>query len=112
MADFAIANGIDTVLSQAHALTQSARAIEQLNNQPELKRIDHLLGKIIPETGRNLRKARKIKFSDETLTKRLAKKSDRLDLMYQTLERLNGELESIPIALTPITKFKPVRKAG
>lgn len=98
--------------SQAHALTQSARVIEQFNDQPELRRIDYLLGKIIPETGRNLRKARNIKISDETLTKRLAKKSDRLDLMHQTLERLNGELESVPVALTPITKVKPMKKAG
>ena len=98
--------------SQAHALTQSARIIEQLNNQPELKRIDHLLGKIIPETGRNLRKARKIKIDDERLTNRLAKKSDRLDLMHQTLERLNGKLESVPVALTPITKVEAVKKAG
>jgi len=64
---------------------QSARAIEHLNNLPELRRVDHLLGKIIPETGRNLRKARKIKISDEKLTNRLAKKSDRLDLMHQML---------------------------
>ncbi len=98
--------------SQAHALTQSARAIEHLNNQPELKRIDHLLGEIIPETGRNLRKARKIKISDEKLTRRIAKKSDRLDLMYQTLERLNSDLESVPIALSPISNVNPVKKAG
>lgn len=73
---------------------------------------DHLLGKIIPETGRNLRKARKIKISDEKLTKRLAKKGDRLDLMHQTLERLNSNLESVPIALSPISNVNPVKKAG
>ena len=57
-----------------HALTQSARAIEHLSNQPELKRIDHLLGKIT--------------------------------------ERLNSDLESVPIALSPISNVNPVKKAG
>jgi len=98
--------------SHAHALTQNVRAIERLNAQPELKRIDYLLGSVIPETGRNLRKAKKIRISDEKLTERLAKKSDRLDLMHQTLERINGEIESIPIAKTPIAKTVTVKRAS
>lgn len=57
-----------------HALTQSARAIEHLSNQPELKRIDHLLGKIT--------------------------------------ERLDSDLESLPIALSQISNLNPVKKAG
>ena len=98
--------------SQAHALIQSTRAIENLNAQPELKRIDYLLDRVIAETGRNLRKASKIKIADEALTKRLQKKSSRLDFLHQTLECVNRELETIPFARTPITKMKPVKKVG
>ena len=98
--------------SQAHALIQSVRSTERLNAQPEVKRIDYLLGEVIPQTGRNLRKARKIKIGDEKLTMWLERKSDRLDLMQQTLERINGDLEEIPIARIPIMKTKPMKKTG
>jgi hypothetical protein len=97
---------------QAHALTQSFRAIEELNGQPELKRIDYVLDRMLTLTGRNLRTVKKTKIDDPVLSKRLAAKSDRIDLMQQTLERLNDQLEAIPVALTPITKRNPVKKAG
>ena len=68
---------------------------------------DYLLGEVIPQAERSLRKAKKIKLTDSRITGRLEKKSDRLELMYQTLEQIAGDLETNPIAKTPISVNKP-----
>ena len=45
---------LEDIFNHSHALTQNGHAIERLNAQPELKRVDYLLSTILPETGRNV----------------------------------------------------------
>ncbi len=98
--------------SQAHALIQSARAIDKLNAQPELKRIDYLVDQLIPNTLRNVRRISKVKIGDQALTKRFTRKCSRLELLQRTLDRTRCELETVPFARTPISKTRPVKKVG
>lgn len=112
--DTSCCNGLNEMLdnSRAHSLRQSHKLIERLNSQPELKRVDYLLGDVLSKLGRTLRKAANIKLEDESITKKLKEHSHRTDLLYSTLESLSDESETIPIAKTPMNKIRPMKKAG
>ena len=97
---------------QSHALIQSASEIETLNSQPELKRVNHLLDSVIPEKSRNVRRIGKVELSDQALIKRLGKKSRRLELLHRTLGQITHELDTVPIARTPVSKTRPVKKVS
>ncbi|MGB5705612.1 MAG: hypothetical protein WBM41_02180 [Arenicellales bacterium] len=95
-----------------HALIQSHRQVEKLNSQVELKRAQYLLDEALGKTGRTLRKAKNIKFEDETLNKKIAKQCKRLNLMHDTLEVLYSEAENIPLSKRPVTMRRYMKKVG
>ena len=97
---------------QSHALIQSASEIEMLNSQPELKRVHYLLDSVIPEKSRNLRRISKVKFPDQALIKRLSKKCKRLELLHRTLDRVSNERDTVPIARTPVSKTRAVKRVS
>ena len=107
-------HGIDEMMknSKAHALNQSCRQIEKLNNQPELKRVDYLLSDELQNTGRTLRKAIRIKLEDGSITNKLQERSNRADLMHSMLSGLYASSELIPIAKVPENKIRLMKKAG
>ena len=107
-------HGIDEMMknSKAHALNQSCRQIEKLNNQPELKRVDYLLNDELQNTGRTLRKAIRIKLEDGSITNKLQERSNRADLMHSMLSGLYASSELIPIAKAPENKIRLMKKAG
>ncbi len=106
--------GIDEMMkhSKTHALNQSRRQIENLNNQPELKRADYLLNDVLQNTGRTLRKAIRVKFDDDSVTKKLQERSNRVDSLHSMLSSLYASSDLIPIAKTPKNKIRSMKKAG
>ena len=100
------------VNSKRHALVQSNRQIMELSRRPSLKRADYVLTEVLPETGRSLRKARRIRFEDEKLIARLQTLADRSERMLYALEDLHSSVEATPIAKTPIESAKNVKYAG
>jgi hypothetical protein len=100
------------VNAKRHAIIQSNQQISNLSRRPPLKRVDFLLTEVLPETGRTLRKARRIKFEDEKLTARLQALADRSERMLHVLEDLHSSVEITPIPKTPISTVKKVEQAG
>ncbi|MGH8502566.1 MAG: hypothetical protein ACREVE_08850 [Gammaproteobacteria bacterium] len=112
--DPACCHGPDDMISRskAHALIQSHRQIHMLNAVPELKRANYLMGDFLPKIGLGLRKAKKMKLGDPTLTNQLEKMSNRIDLMQHTFDNMFSELGTIPVARPPLTKAQANKNFG
>ena len=89
-----------------HAVFDAAHLHRQQNILATLR------DSVIPEKSRNVRRIGKVELSDQALIKRLGKKSRRLELLHRTLGQITHELETVPIARTPVSKTRPVKKVS